>query len=341
MEKKFHIEEVNNSHIWEEFNQKFEYPAFFQSWDWGEVVKKDGVIVLRLGVYCQKKLCGIAQLIEVRAKRGHFIHIRQGPVMSSWTDDSFGILIDHIVFLARKSGASFIRMSPMRVSDESLAIHSRLKFVKSPVHNQDAENRWILDLDKSQEEILKDMRKTTRYMIRRGQSEALKIICSQNSRDVDIFLKLYKETANIKHFVAHKLVKEEFETFKNGSGARVYMVYRGSDVLSGAIIVDYAKEAIYHHGATSSLGRGTPASYLLQWQSIIDAKERGLKTYNFWGIARDENDTSHPWHGLTLFKKGFGGRRLDFQHSVDIPLSRLYWLTYLVDFATTWRKGYL
>lgn len=340
MGKKFHVEEIKNKVLWEDFNTAFAYPAFFQSWGWGEVVKKGGVTVSRLGIYSQKKLCGIAQLIEVRAKRGHFIHIRQGPVMSSWVDDSFGIFIDYIVFLARKSGASFIRISPLRISDESFAIHSRLKFVKSPVHNQDAENRWILDLDKSQEEILKDMRKTTRYMIRRGQSEALKIICSQNSRDVDIFLNLYKETANIKHFVAHKLVKEEFETFKNDSGARVYMVYKGSDVLSGAIIVDYAKEAIYRHGATSSLGRGTPASYILQWQSIIDAKKRGLKTYNFWGIAPSE-DIGHPWHGLSMFKKGFGGRRLDFQHAVDIPLSLNYWVTYGIDFLTTLKKGYL
>ncbi|GAI33015.1 unnamed protein product, partial [marine sediment metagenome] len=32
-----------------------------------------------------------------------------------------------------------------------------------------------------------------------------------------------------------------------------------------------------------------PASYLLQWEAIKEAKNRGCKLYNFWGIAEIES----------------------------------------------------
>ena len=37
------------------------------------------------------------------------------------------------------------------------------------------------------------------------------------------------------------------------------------------------------------------------------AKEDGLKTLDFWGIAPEDADASHPWYGFTEFKKSFGG----------------------------------
>ncbi|RJQ26855.1 peptidoglycan bridge formation glycyltransferase FemA/FemB family protein, partial [Candidatus Parcubacteria bacterium] len=85
--------------------------------------------------------------------------------------------------------------------------------------------------------------------------------------------------------------------------------------------------------------RKTPASYLLQWEAIKDAKKEGLSTYNFWGIAKDD-DPRGAWHGLSQFKKGFGGQRLDFVHSQDLPLTKKYWLSYLIDYVTKIKKGY-
>ena len=71
-------------------------------------------------------------------------------------------------------------------------------------------------------------------------------------------------------------------------------------------------------------------SYFLQWQIIKEAKNRGIKYYNFWGIAPNDNP-NHRFAGVTMFKTGFGGERIDWLHAHDLPISNKYWLTYLFE----------
>jgi len=77
-----------------------------------------------------------------------------------------------------------------------------------------------------------------------------------------------------------------------------------------------------------------PVSYLLQWEAIKEGKKRGCKTYNFWGIAPEselEAKKDHPWKGLSLFKKGFGGYKKEYVKTQDFPLSWKYWPIYLFE----------
>jgi len=69
-----------------------------------------------------------------------------------------------------------------------------------------------------------------------------------------------------------------------------------------------------------------PAAYLLQWEAIREVKSRGCKLYNFWGISDERRN--HPWAGLTLFKKGFGGFSKEYLLAQDLPLRPFYWLSF-------------
>jgi lipid II:glycine glycyltransferase (peptidoglycan interpeptide bridge formation enzyme) len=80
-------------------------------------------------------------------------------------------------------------------------------------------------------------------------------------------------------------------------------------------------------------------NYLLQWEAIKEAKKRDKSIYNFWGIAPDTK-RRHPWQGLSLFKKGFGGRLVEYLHAKDLPLSPLYFATYCYETLRKWKKGY-
>ena len=50
-----------------------------------------------------------------------------------------------------------------------------------------------------------------------------------------------------------------------------------------------------------------PATVALLSHAIFSAKEEGLHTLDFWGIAPENANPSHPWYGFTEFKKSFGG----------------------------------
>ena len=171
----------------------------------------------------------------------------------------------------------------------------------------DAEYCWVLDIDKSEDELLAAMRKTTRYEIRHAQKLGIgNTFNDQRISNIGEFLfALYDETSKRHGFVRHQGIEEEFEVFAAEKKSSIVFRSMITKTIAGAIILFYGNQAIYHHGA--SLTGKIPASYLIQWEAIREAKKRGFKLYNFWGIAPDDNP-NHPWRGITLFKKGFGGR---------------------------------
>jgi lipid II:glycine glycyltransferase (peptidoglycan interpeptide bridge formation enzyme) len=65
------------------------------------------------------------------------------------------------------------------------------------------------------------------------------------------------------------------------------------------------------------------ATYALQWAAMQDLKADGIKSYDMWGRAPSE-DSKHPWAGLSLFKKGFGGQEVEYIGDYDLPLSPTY-----------------
>ena len=201
----------------------------------------------------------------------------------------------------------------------------------------DGEVCWILDLDKEETILLSDMRKTTRYLIKQAQKLGVEIVKSKNIGDLKEFLRLYEETAIRHHFVQHQGIKEEFEELRKDDQILLFKGYYQKKLLSAALIVFYNHQAIYHHSA--SIEQKIPVNYLLQWEAVKEAKKRGKSIYNFWGIA-PKGKTRHPWWGLSLFKKGFGGREVEYLHAQDYPLSPLYCTTYIIESLRKIWKGY-
>jgi lipid II:glycine glycyltransferase (peptidoglycan interpeptide bridge formation enzyme) len=48
------------------------------------------------------------------------------------------------------------------------------------------------------------------------------------------------------------------------------------------------------------------------------AREAGCRVHDLWGIAPPGAGSDHPWHGVGLFKKGFGGRAVSWAGSWDL-----------------------
>lgn len=338
------IREIDSKKDWERFLQKQEiamYP-FFQSWNWGEVQIQLGFDVVRVGIVDQIKneLLGVCQIIDIKAKRGHYLHVRHGPVLSKFSEGNFDVVLAYLKKMAEEKKASFIRVSPfIRKEYIGDTFFKKRGFINAPIYNMDAEICWVLDVTKSEDLLLKEMRKTHRYLIRKSQSMSIKIIRSKNVNDIEKFYPLYTKLSQRKHFVPHKGVREEFAVFAKENNAVLLLAEYDKNIIAGAMVVFTPEMAIYRHGASLEGYRDVPASYYLQWGAIKEAKKRSIKLYNFWGIAPFENK-NHPWQGLTLFKTGFGGERREFMHAQDLPLSPLYWKTYGIELLTRVLRGY-
>lgn len=334
------IKEIEKKKEWENFLEKQEFYPLFQSFSWGEVQKKLGFTIERIGIFNQEKIAGIALVVDVIAKRGHYLHVRHGPVFASFKKSYFNFFVQYLIKRAKERGASFIRLSPL-ISKERVGedIFRKFKFIKSPIHNMDAQTCWVLDITKTEEQLLKEMRKTTRYLIKRGVSSGLKIVKAKSLSDIKFFLNLYKKTAKKHGFVPHQGIAEEFTIFKKDKQAELFLAKFKNKVISGALVIYCQDQAIYHHGASDKKYEKLSPSYLLQWEAILEAKKRGTRLYNFWGIAPPFSK-NHPWRGLTLFKTGFGGEVREFLPSHDLPLSSWYGKTYIIESVTKFLKRY-
>jgi len=357
------IFEIKDKNIWEDFLQGVGEKTFLQSWAWGEFQKAMGEKIWRLGMYEEEELVGVCLVVKISARRGRFLFVPQGPIISS----KFKVQSEKLQFkiknlfqslkeLAKKERCSFIRISPiLEDTKENNELFEKLGFRDAPSHMH-AELSWVLDISKleaqlpmlrrqaSEQELLGGMRKTTRNLVGRGEREGVEV----GKGTLEEFYALYQETEKRQQFVAFskEYLQKEMEAFNTKykiqntrykQSAEIFLAEYQGKILAGAIIVFYGDTAYYHHGA--SLHSKIPAAYTLQWEIMKEAKKHGILKYNFWGVV-EEDDANHPWHGLSLFKRGFGGQEWRLMHAKDIPLSWRYWISWSIERARNWKRGY-
>ena len=99
-------------------------------------------------------------------------------------------------------------------------------------------------------------------------------------------------------------------------------------ILAAGLVFDDRYTRYNLQGAQSDQGRSLHATGILTIQLILDAKAKGLKSFDFWGIAPEGAPSTHPWAGFTNFKKTFAGREVTYSGTYDLvynhPKYRLY-----------------
>ena len=336
------IKEINSKEIWENFLLKCRDKTFLDSWNWAEFQKKEGNKIWRLGIF-NNGLIGIALVIKIKARRGTFLFLPHGPIVND--KQALGVLIKELRNIAKREKASFIRIGPVWQRDkdkENIKIFKDLGFKDAPIHIH-PEVTWELDISPSEEELLMAMRKTSRYLIRQAEkNNDIEIVQSTDIKDLKEFYKVYQETVKRHHFAPFSLkyLENQFSCFLPDNQILTLLGRYKGEVVSSAIIVFWQNIAFYHHGASLSKFRKIPVSYLVQWEAIKQAKKRGCRSYNFWGIAEQElKNKNHPWYGLTLFKMGFNGYRKEYVKTQDLPLSLRYYFTYVFEKIRKIKRG--
>ena len=334
----FNIQLINNKQVLEDFLTSVKPPTFLQSWEWGEFNNYLNHHSFRVGIYDSAyNLAGIALIITIKARRGKFLFCPHGPVVQPKYQDKYHDMLDafmrYLVVLAKREKCYFIRISPLcDDNDDNKKIFTSLRLKPAPIHLMHPELSWILDVNSDVEALLKGMRKTTRYCINKSIKEGVKIIRSQKIEDIEIFYKLYQKTVARQQFIpfSKQYLTEEFKIFLENDHAMLFFAQYQNHIISSAFVIFNPWSAFYHHGGSDNEFNKIPASYLLQWDAIRTAKDRGCRFYNFWGIA-PENEKKHPWAGLSLFKKGFGGYSEKYLHCQDYIISPLYWISYSIE----------
>ncbi|MBT2530808.1 peptidoglycan bridge formation glycyltransferase FemA/FemB family protein [Arthrobacter sp. ISL-48] len=267
--------------------------------------------------------------VEERNPAGKVLYSPYGPVASS--PEAFDAALAALAGVARSCGAVFIRIEPASAGLSMPGVTEELRrrgLQPAPV-NQQPELSWVVDLDGDFKDVLAAMKPVNRNLYRNIHKKGVTFRKSQDPDDIRILLNFLHMTARRNGF---KPQSDEYLTKVAASlmpagAATLFVAELHGGPIAAALAYDSADTRTYAHAAMDDSHRKLSAGIPLLVTLMADAKDRGLKHVDLWGVApADQPD--HKWAGFTAFKKSFGGREVSYPGTWDLPVKKLRYGAY-------------
>jgi lipid II:glycine glycyltransferase (peptidoglycan interpeptide bridge formation enzyme) len=195
------------------------------------------------------------------------------------------------------------------------------------------------------EALLASFDKDTRYAVRRAEREGVAIRTVTDAGDleaIDALHALVLETQRRAGFPKPPLQRYRlaWRGLASAGRATIFEARREGELLASAMLVVEGDRSFYLFSGSRREEKGEPkryASYAVQMAMMRHARAAGARVHDLWGIAPDEATPDHPWYGVGLFKKGFGGRPVVWAGTWDIVVDRT--LYRMRQMAAEWRAS--
>lgn len=318
---------------WDGFVSNLTEANFLQSWDFYEFHLARGKKVFRRLVFDGDAIVGAWAGVVETARRGRYLAIAGGPLIN-WSDKKLvQAVFDDIYKKGMEAGCVFVRVRPqLELSEKSLKLMGSLGLKKAPMYLS-VEYAGILDLTKSEEEILAGASQGFRRKLRKALKNNIEISASDSDSAIDDFCKLEQLHAERQKYVAFStdFLKKQFEAFREGGEVLIYTASKDGEILAQNFMIFYGPEASYHYGVSSELGTRYSAAPLLHLKAMEEARKRGSIRYNLWGIV-EKDETNHRFYGVSEFKRSFGCEEFRYTPAHDMILKpSVYKLDLLVE----------
>jgi len=320
-----------------DFNKNATHPL--QAFEWGEFRKKTGVKVIR-GADWQFTIHKIPYTLWTIG------YLPKGNLPDKK-------LIEELKKIGEENKCIFIQLEP---NIPSSMVNSRWSMVNlaPAAHPLFTKYTFVLDLTKSEEELLKDMHPKTRYNIKVAQKHGVKIIEDNSDEAFKTYLKLTNETTKRQKFYAHtqNYHKLMWQTLKANSKQQtdyskltahlLIAKYKPKSVVGSpkalvAWVLFVFKDTLYYpYGASSTEYKEAMASNLMMWEAIKFGKKLGLKKFDMWGALGPNPDPKYPWYGFHKFKQGYGGKLVEFVGSYDLIINPILYQFYKMTDKIRW-----
>ena len=304
-----------------------------QSWAWGELKSRFAWRVERIGMDSAN-----AQVLyrPLPGGVGSIAYVPKGPLLD-W-DDSQAIrdLVTAIRPRARRQRAICLKVEPDLEDSPGCSEYLRAAGFRLSPQPIQPRRTLVVDLDAEPETILARMKQKTRYNIRLAGRKGVTVRCGDVG-DLSGFYRLMEDTSRRDRFAVHSQAYYEavHRLFVPAGWGRLLLAEHDGRLLAGLVVVALGDTACYLYGASADEGRELMPSYLLQWEAMVWARERGCRAYDLWGVPDEDEsaleaqfaERSDGLWGVYRFKRGFGGRLVRTVGAWDLVLAPArYWL---------------
>jgi len=285
-----------------------------QLWGWGQVKTGHGWKAERVFAYDEDEIVGAAQILIRRLPTPFksFAYIPRGPLVE---DKYSGEFLNALASLVKRTHHSVA----LSVEPDEIDFDVPEGWVRSVNKVLPAET-ILLDLNKSESDLLADMAKKTRQYIRKSAADVV-IKQVKNREGIDICLDLYAQTSKRAGFNTHdrQYYLDVFLQMQDHSP--IYLAYDGEEPVAFLWLAMSEKTVYELYGGMNERGQELRANYALKWHVMKKVKDWGLERYDFGGLVAG---------GVTTFKQGWSADTTLFAGTFDKPLSPLY---------SVWTKG--
>ncbi len=343
----------------EQFNSVVAHPL--QSYEWGEFREKTGVKVVRRGFFDpsvgseQDRLVSAFQLTIHKIPHTPFTigYLPKGELPTRE-------LLEELNKIGKEEKCIFIQLEPNVVRNQESGIRNYGENWKLEIGNwklQPAAHplftrfTFILDLTKSEDEILAGMHQKARYNIKVAQKSGVEVTIDNSEKSFKEYLRLTRETTERQKFYAHteEYHKRMWETLqdqrsnlkdqnldRNKLAAHLLVAKYRKKILTSWILFSFKDTLYYPYGASSSENREVMSSNLVMWEAIKLGKKLVLKKFDMWGAMGPDPDKKDPWYGFHSFKEKYGPEHIEFIGSYDLVINPVLYQVYKLADKLRW-----
>ncbi|MFH1402066.1 MAG: peptidoglycan bridge formation glycyltransferase FemA/FemB family protein [Patescibacteria group bacterium] len=304
---------------------------------YGEWQKQSGREARRFSVKKDNEIVAYFQLIKYPLIWGkNYFYIPYGPIVKNFSEELIIALKQALLEIVKNDNIVFVRLDFTPASNEPETALLKKTFHKAPLFTYHSayfqpREEWFLKLNKSEEDILKNIHQKTRYSIKVAERKGIKteIIDTDIKNYFEIFYQLMNETAKRNNFNIHprQYYKNIFDNVDKNKNAYLSIAKYQDEILVIGLIVIFAGVAHHIFAGSSDQYRNLRPSYLAHWTAFCYAKKAGCVYYNFGAVASD-NKADKQWDNLSDFKRKFGGQAEIHSKFYDLVIQPFYYYLY-------------
>lgn len=285
-----------------------------QLWGWGDVKAAHGWRCERLlGYDIDKNIVGGAQIL-IRHLPWPFkslVYVPRGPVGEAQKAPE---LLEAVASYA-KSQHCAVALSIEPDWHELPALDSSWRQADNTIL---IPRTLVLDLKKTESELLAPMAKKTRQYIRKSSAEDRLAFQQVRGREyLDACMAIYRQTAARAGFALHD-DQYYYDIFdKLGEASPVFAAFYDGEPVAFVWLAISAETAFELYGGMNEKGQELRANYALKWFAVQKTREWGIERYDMNGLLND---------GVSTFKQGFADHEDMLVGTYDRPLSPLYFV---------------
>jgi lipid II:glycine glycyltransferase (peptidoglycan interpeptide bridge formation enzyme) len=351
---------------WDEVISRLPDPHILQSWEWAQVKNEfgwvpipmiwleDGGMIRFTGEeLVDNRLLGRISAAAMILKRSiqlagipaplSVLYVPKGPLLD-WNDSQLRArVLKNLFELARQQRAIFIKIDPdvqmgSGVTGEPGAVENPTGYqIAAELQNSgwrfseeqvQFRNTVLLDINLDEEQLLARMKQKTRYNLRLAERKGVTVRAGTET-DLLRLYNMYVETSIRDGFVIRdqSYYNTLWSTFIRHKIAQPLIAEVDGQPVAALILFTFAARAWYLYGMSTQDFRDRMPNYLLQWQAILAAKQRGCKVYDLWGAPDNFNEDDPLW-GVYRFKEGLGGQVVRTIGAWDRPVNGGLYKTY-------------